>query len=144
MTVELFLLTHFYTFEKKKFRWKNAWNFFRFFFEGGLASLHPSPGAPPQAPNSLTLRTLVGTGLCSTAFKNCLLQYFFLQCNRIVSKTCNRNYPNLVTTLSCDRNVLYPYISPLYSRILTIWVKKNVKSFQCYILCILFLWWTFQ
>ena len=31
-------------------------------------------------------------------------------CNLIVSKTWNRNDPNLVTVLSCDRNILHPCI----------------------------------
>ena len=64
---------------------------------------------------------VVGTGSCSTAFKNCLLQCFFYSvtdlsriselsqiCNLIVSKTRNQNDPNLAIALSCDRNVLHP------------------------------------
>ena len=54
-------------------------NFFYgiFFLRGAWPPCTPDRGLRPQASHSFTLRTLVGTGSCSTAFKNCLLVFFY-------------------------------------------------------------------
>ena len=87
----------------------------------GCAPLHPTPGNPTPGPGFYYIEDSSGNRFVLNGIQELFATVFFYSvtelsriselsqiCNLIVSKTCNQNYPNLVTVLSWDRNVLLP------------------------------------
>ena len=78
------------SFEKKKLKfWKMLKDFQFFFLAEGFAPPHPHRGCTPWIPHAFGLRTLVGTGTRSMAFKELPVSLFFLHNSK------NNNRKNL-------------------------------------------------